>query len=376
MKLSRIAVSFAVASLLSLPAAAGDSKPTAPKPPRMDQQTRLNLIRGLNAETIFIRRTFPMGETGLVIKNGIVSPNDDQVRQISAAYGPSVKPGDRAQITNVIFKGNKLIFEINGGPKKKTRWYDHISVSMGGSPDMSTAQQDPRANPRGTFAALVFDEYVPQLTVNQVKKMLEPVFDFNSLSAAEAFVQTVSPQIRDAIKNHKVLVGMDREMVNYSKGRPPRKIRETADGKDYEEWIYGQPPQEVDFIRFVGDEVVRVETIQVDGQKVVRTAKEVDVKKPQPAIAETIKPGDSPRPKNAPTLRRDGEEIGQQNTTGSIPPRSQTGQQIPGAPRPNDPNNPGIGGPPMGQPPMGGPMGGPQQIPGGVPGQQPPCCSF
>jgi len=31
--------------------------------------------------------------------------------------------------------------------------------------------------------------------------------------------------------------------------------------------------QDVDFVRFVGDEVVRVETMKVDGQKIVRVRK-------------------------------------------------------------------------------------------------------
>ena len=52
-------------------------------------------------------------------------------------------------------------------------------------------------------------------------------------------------------------------------------------GLDYEEWIYGQPPQDVDFVRIVGDEVVRVETMKVGGQKIVRTEKEVILAKPK-----------------------------------------------------------------------------------------------
>src|SRR5437773_12506230 len=94
---------------------------------------------------------------------------------------------------------------------------------------------------------------------------------------------TLPPKVRDAIKDHRVLVGMDREMVTYAKGRPPKKIRERDGKTDYEEWIYGDPPQDVEFVRLVGDQVIRIETMKVDGQKIVRTEKEVDIR-PQPSV--------------------------------------------------------------------------------------------
>jgi hypothetical protein len=100
---------------------------------------------------------------------------------------------------------------------------------------------------------------------------------------------------------------MNHEMVIYAKGRPPRKVRETANGVEdkveYEEWIYGTPPQDVDFVRFVGDEVVRVETMKVDGQKIVRVDKEIDLG------TATVAKKQGERPANAPTLRRPGEEM-------------------------------------------------------------------
>jgi len=55
-------------------------------------------------------------------------------------------------------------------------------------------------------------------------------------------------------------------------------MREKDDqGTEYEDWIYGEPPKDVDFVRIVGDEVVRVETMKVDGQKIVKTEKEIDL---------------------------------------------------------------------------------------------------
>jgi hypothetical protein len=93
--------------------------------------------------------------------------------------------------------------------------------------------------------------------------------------------------------------------VVYAKGRPPKKIRDKDDtGADYEEWIYGNPPEEVEFVRFQGQLVARLEIMTVDGQKIVRTEKEVDLKSAETEVADK-KP--EPKPANAPTLRRPGE---------------------------------------------------------------------
>ena len=124
--------------------------------------------------------------------------------------------------------------------------------------------------------------------------MLAPVFDFKALNQAEAYAQTLPPKVQDAIKNHKVLVGMDRDMVIYAKGRPQKKIRDKDDdGQPYEEWIYGSPPEEVDFVRFQGDLVCRLEIMTVDGEKIVRTQKEVDIQTAGSEVAQK-KPEEKP----------------------------------------------------------------------------------
>ena len=51
---------------------------------------------------------------------------------------------------------------------------------------------------------------------------------------------------------------MDREQVQISMGRPRSKSRETKDGLDYEDWIYGQAPGKIVFVTFQGGKVVKV----------------------------------------------------------------------------------------------------------------------
>jgi hypothetical protein len=243
---------------------------------RISTEQRIDLVRGLQSEFIFIRRTFPMGLKGLTIKDGKITPDENGVRNAVAANGLAARPGDKAQITNVELRDKSIVLEINGGPKKKTKWYQHISVGVGGNE--APISQAPEGVARGSVLTLEFDRTIPGLSVEQVKKMLEPVFDFTAHSAAELYVKQFPPEVQNALKDHKILVGMNKELVNEARGRPDQRLHEKdASGKDYEEWIYGAPPQEVTFVRFKGDEVSQVEVMQVDGQKVVRTQKEIDL---------------------------------------------------------------------------------------------------
>jgi hypothetical protein len=213
-------------------------------------------------------------------------------------------------------------FEINGGPVKKTKWYQHIQVGVngaGGTPGGDSPDQI--NNPRGSYVDLVFNHHIPDLTVEQAKQLLRPVFDFDSKSPLDAYLESVPPKVKEAIKNHQVLVGMNREMVIYAKGRPEKKVREKQGDTEYEDWIYGEPPQDVDFIRVVGDEVIRVEIMKVGGEKIVRTEKEVDLG--GPAVASAAQKEN--KPVKAPTLRRPGEEAPSDSTAapsapGPVPP--------------------------------------------------------
>jgi hypothetical protein len=298
----RFAAFLLSAALLFVAVAIARGQQSHPSP--ISKQTRMDLIRGFNAELVYIRSPFPMGKKGLILKDGKLSPSGAELEQLVAMWGPAVKPGDQARISQILIKDKSIHFEINGGPVKKQKWYQRIQVGGGGGMT-SVAPSDPHANPRGSYVELVFDKYVPELSPQQLKDLLRPVFDFNAKSAVEAYLDTLPPKVRDAIKSHHVLVGMNREMVTTSKGRPPKRLREKDGETEYEEWIYGESPQDVDFVRFVGDEVVRVETMKVSGEKVVRTEKEVDIEKP--AVAKTSSEPQV-RPPGAPTLRRPGEE--------------------------------------------------------------------
>lgn len=328
---------LALVLFLALPLGVGnaDDQKSTP-PPRMSKQTRMDLMRAFNAELVYVRTSFPMGKKGLTLKNGVISPDAKEIQQMIAMWGPAVKPGDQARISDIAIKDDHIHFEINGGPVKKVKWYQRITISGSGG-SSGVAPSDSNANPRGSYVDLVFDHYVPELGPQELKDLLRPVFDFNAKSAAEAYLETVPPKIKAAIKNHAVLVGMNREMVIYSKGRAPNKTREKDGEIEYEEWIYGQPPQDVDFVRFVGDEVVRVETMKVSGEKSVRTEKEVDLG-PQPSVAKDQQP--AARPDNAPTLRRPGEEMPPTDSPRTMPAGGVAPPPLPPASSPDPPSGP------------------------------------
>ena len=321
----------------------------------MTPQTRIQVIRSLQAERVFARVLFPQGDKGLKIKDGVISPSEMAIAQQIAENGPAVKPGDRCVITDIKIKDKEIILEINGGTKKHQKWYQHIQISGGGASTPIPGGPSPQSlDAHGSSVTLEFDKYVPEISGDQVRAMLAPVFDFKALTGTEAYQKTLPPKLQAAIRDHQVLVGMDKEMVMYAKGRPQQRIRDKDDqGQDYEEWIYGRPPEEVEFVRFKGDEVARLEIMTVDGKKTVRTEREVDLPAPGSEVAEK-KP--APKPQAAPTLRRPGEAVeyptasSTTRTTQQQDPQNQTdGSAVPGStgktPTATPPINPNAGSP-------------------------------
>jgi hypothetical protein len=346
------------------PVFAQATKPTDPnQSDRMTGQTRLMVMRSLQSERVFARILIPQGSKGIKIKNGVVSPSDMVIAQEVAEYGPAAKPGDRCVITDVQIRDNKIVVELNGGPKKHQKWYQHIEViSNAGATPVPGGPSPQSLDSHGSMVVLEFDKYIPELSGDQVRDMLSPVLDFKALTPAEAYQKTLPPKVKEAIQDHKILVGMDKEMVTYSKGRPPRKIRDKDDqGQDYEEWIYGSPPEEVDFVRFKGNEVARLEIMTVDGQKIVRTEKEVDLQSKETELAEQ-KP--VAKPQNAPSLRRPGEEAEYPTTTSDHRASRPQDNRAPadGSPYPDSTG----GSPTPGSPPMT-PTDGPTMTTSGAP---------
>ncbi|HWZ42957.1 MAG TPA: hypothetical protein VNW97_05750 [Candidatus Saccharimonadales bacterium] len=292
--------------------------PDIDKRPRVGDGTRLQLIGSINAEFVRVRKICPVGFKDMILTpEGAVKPDDARLYRMGLTYGAAAKVGDKVQITNVVFKDKAIYLEINGGPKKKSKWYDHISV--GGASGTVGGVDSNQGQATGSAITLQFKEHVPEMNATELKQLLQPVLDFTVRTAAEVYVDTLPPKVREAIKKHEVLVGMNRDMVISAKERPPQKVREKDEkGNELEEWIYGATPQDVVFVLFSGDEVTQVKTMKMGGEKIVRTEKEVDVKEGVASMASIKRQGedpsadaqsttDAPRPTKRPTLRRPDE---------------------------------------------------------------------
>jgi hypothetical protein len=305
----------------------------------MSRQTRYDVIHNFEMQLVYARTLFPMGSKGLQLRQGLITPNGEELRESLAIYGPAIKPGDPVQISWVQIKDDHIHFELNGGPVHRKKWYQKVQISGGtGVPVTPGGNENPQTNPHGSSLDLYFDKYVPEMTGEQLRAALYPALDFTARNKEQAYLDTVPPMVKEAIRAHRVLVGMDTEMVIHAKGKPPKKVREREGETEYEEWIYGEPPADVDFVRIVGDEVVRVETMKVDGEKIVRTEKEVVLpNRDKQKEAKKEKEAEE-KPANAPSLRRPGED------QGDVPKPAQGTSPVPVMPPPDVPQPPGPGG--------------------------------
>ena len=286
------------------------------KPQPLTARGHQELITALSSEQGFARRPLPLGAHGLVLHaNGPLSPDGADYVQALQHNGISAKAGDRVVITDVRIEPKRIVFDFNGGPEKKHRILRHIAVGAGGA-EMPLARDD-GSTPVGARLALVFPERVPEMTPDQLKALIRPVLDFDVKTPVEAYTDTLPPKIKAAILQHQVLVGMDRKMVTYAVGQPERKVREQEGGAPFEEWIYGETPKPVQFVRFVNNRVIRVETANFGEALVVRDKDETDgylgnpnTRDVQMGDRRVNASGEMAR-KQAPSLRLPGEELPQ-----------------------------------------------------------------
>jgi hypothetical protein len=229
----------------------------------LDPKTRLMLIRAMQSEQGFAMRPFPRGHKGLTLEaNGKLDPAGQSYVNRVIDQGLSAKPGSRVIITDVKVEKSKIVFDLDGGPDAKHRFLRHIQIGVGpdmGDPDIDPTLADQAGDPSGSRITLAFQNYVPELTADQVKSLLAPLISFDVKSPVQAFTDTLPKPLKDAILSHKVLVGMTTDMVMFAKGRPRIKTREMDGQMPFEVWIYGTPPEEVDFVRINGNRVIRVE---------------------------------------------------------------------------------------------------------------------
>ena len=217
--------------------------------------SRMAIIRGLMAEYATVKVSLPRGDKGLMVDTQGAVDEAALLREITQ-NGTAIPPNVLVQITAIEFKGKEIVFEINGGGKKKTKWYERIEVGMGYG--TYPVAQGSGKTPTGSSVILKFSQRLPDLTVDDLKNFLGPVLDFNPVSLIQTFSRPIPPEFLEAIEAKQAAIGMDRQMVQMAMGHPQHKVRETKDGVEQEDWIYGTPPQKVIFVTFEGEEVVDI----------------------------------------------------------------------------------------------------------------------
>lgn len=240
----------------------------------LDTRARLELLRFLQSDQGFAMRPFPRGHRGLtLVANGELEPAGEDYLSMVTSQGLSAKPGDRLVITDIKIERTKITFMLNGGPDAKHRFLRHIQLGTGQvTPGVQGSDQDPT----GARLTLTFRDHIPELTGKQVEALLAPLISFEVKTPVQAFTDTLPPKLRAAILDHNVLVGMSTDMVLFAKGQPQSKIREMDGQMPFEEWIYGRPPEDVEFVRINGNRVIRLEVAKVGKSPVIFTEDEVE----------------------------------------------------------------------------------------------------
>jgi hypothetical protein len=279
---------------------------------RMTERGRRELIRDFEAEQGFAHRELPVASNLTLEANGNLTPGAAGYKKLIYDKGEFAKIGDRVSVTSLAVKGNKIEIDLNGGPYPKHRFMRHIQIGVGGAgggTGMGGNLND-GGEATGCRVTLVFEGGVPEVSAPQLKALLYPLVDFGVKSGPEAYADTLPAPVKKAIATHRVLVGMNREMVIAAMGAPESKVRERDADGPYEEWIYGHQPQTVRFVRFVGDRVSLV--------KVAALGKAIEIHdqdelagylppKPAKAIEEGDAQGEAKR--GAPTLKAAGETL-------------------------------------------------------------------
>ena len=176
------------------------------------------------------------------------------------AMGPAARVGDLVQITHVSIGQDSILLEINGGQKKAGggSWKDHVQIGMGNGGQNTRVNRGDSNAAAGTSILIEFHRPLTAMKAPEVKAILAPIFDFEKRSASELYSSNLSPEVQKAIREKRAEKGMDKDQVVLALGRPENKIRETKEGAELEDWIFGKPPGRIVFVTFENSKVVKV----------------------------------------------------------------------------------------------------------------------
>jgi len=226
---------------------------------KLTVQDKIELLRGLTAEYATVKQFLPRSKKALPFESD--GTYDKKVWEAAShQYGPAGRVGDLVKVTKVIIDAEKLVLLINGGFNGGRKWYHGVEIGGGMGPSTNTspiATGDSNA-PGGTSIEILFHKPLEPMKASEIKKMLASVLDFEKRSATVLYAEVLTPEVQKAIAGKKVIEGMDRDQVLLAMGHPDHKSRETKDGVELEDWVFGQPPGKITFVTFNGSKVIKV----------------------------------------------------------------------------------------------------------------------
>jgi hypothetical protein len=220
-------------------------------------EDRVEITRGLMAEYGTSKLLLPRSKKALEVNAPDGSFDKKQWSAIAKESGPAARVGDQVQITKVEIENDKIVLQINGGYNGGRKWYSGVQISANGGAPTPIGRNDTNA-PGGTSIAVLFHKPLEPIKAVAVKKMLAGVIDFEKRTVTELYTDTLPPEQQKAIKEKRAIEGMNHEQVILAMGKPLHKSRETKEGVELEDWVYGRAPGKITFVTFKGDKVVKV----------------------------------------------------------------------------------------------------------------------
>src|ERR1035438_9409378 len=188
---------------------------------KLTWEDRVELTRGLTAEYATVKALLPRSSKPLVFDatNGY---DKNQWSEIARQSGPAARNGDLVHSHNVEIGEYKLVLQINGGFRGRRKWYQGVQIGMGGGTAPVSGNSDSNA-PGGTSIEILFHKPLEPIKESEINKMLAPVLDFEKHSVTQLYSESLPPETQKAIKEKRVLVGMDHEQVRMALGQRTKK---------------------------------------------------------------------------------------------------------------------------------------------------------
>ncbi|MBI4474443.1 MAG: hypothetical protein HY646_17365 [Acidobacteria bacterium] len=239
-----------LAVLLSLSLCAGLSA-------QATNDAKFEILRTVIAEQAAARIAMPFGADGFELtETGEI--NKEKLAKVIEKNGKSIDVGKVVSITEISFDSNKIEIELDGGGKNKKSIWERIEVGTGTRTTPVKGDEELK-KAKGSKIVLKFAKKVPQdITPEQLKKLLDPVLDFNKTNFLRTGIAALPPEFQEAVKAKVARVGMDPSTVIMAMGRPHDRVTEWPDGVETVVWIYRTRGYRVTFVTFENNVVVKV----------------------------------------------------------------------------------------------------------------------